>query len=318
MSNSYHYSAKKATISDFDVNEIKLQVQKSNFKHFYSIQNNDQVESFIFENANKYISEQKNKEIKVFVSFIHLIPDVDHSEYENHSHCSPEKCSNGNCPLLKKSKKNDSNVFIPKEVTFIAKLKGHKHNKAVASFTLEVESEDNPGQNETENFELFENLTQKNVHFINLVFSTKSTCPECEKEHVHHSTTVSASDCSLCKESHESGLHPSHAHQSHAHQSHGQGHRPSQHTGALPTSVTQPSQTTFNGSRISSQTQSGTSNLSNTPASVCNPQTTVFVNTADSSNGGGEIRFRVDDVRSDQTATAVNAQGIPINAGFSA
>jgi hypothetical protein len=197
MSDSHHYSAKKAKITDFDVSDIKLQVQKTAFQHFWAICSNQKVESYDFDCANLYIAEQKKKLPKIFISFIHLTPDneVDNEvDTEPHTKCTPERCSNGRCPLLNQNtRKNSSNIFVPKEVTFVAQLKDFKFNKCIASFSLEVLHEDNPGLNDLQNCDLFENLNNKNINWVDLSFSLK--CP-------HHS---SSSGCGECDKFHSAG-----------------------------------------------------------------------------------------------------------------
>lgn len=194
MTDSHHYSARKAKITDFDVSDLKLQVQKTAFQHFWAICSNQKVESYDFDCANLFIAEQKKKLPKIFISFLHLTPDKEFDnevDNEPHTKCTPERCSNGRCPLLNQNtRKNSSNVFVPKEVTFIAQLKDFKFNKCIASFSLEVLHEDNPGLTDLQNCDLFENLNNKNINWVDLSFSLKcphqpssSGCAECDKFH---------------------------------------------------------------------------------------------------------------------------------------
>lgn len=194
MTDSHHYSARKAKITDFDVSDLKLQVQITAFQHFWAICSNQKVESYDFHCANLFIAEQKKKLPKIFISFLHLTPDNEfdnEADHEPHTKCTPERCSNGRCPLLNQNtRKNSSNVFVPKEVTFIAQLKDFKFNKCIASFSLEVLHEDNPGLTDLQNCDLFENLNNKNINWVDLSFSLKcphqpssSGCAECDKFH---------------------------------------------------------------------------------------------------------------------------------------
>lgn len=194
MTDSHHYSARKAKITDFDVSDLKLQVQITAFQHFWAICSNQKVESYDFHCANLFIAEQKKKLPKIFISFLHLTPDNEfdnEADHEPHTKCTPERCSNGRCPLLNQNtRKNSSNVFVPKEVTFIAQLKDFKFNKCIASFSLEVLHEDNPGLTDLQNCDLFENLNNKNINWVDLSFSLKcphqpssSDCAECDKFH---------------------------------------------------------------------------------------------------------------------------------------